>query len=133
MILFYRLWLFQFRFVRYRVFGALRQQYCANCAVYDVWGDAVNLASRMESSGERGQVNVSESTYQRIKDFFEMEHRGQVMAKNKGAVDMYFVKRILPALSQDGEGLQPNERFREMYNVRNVDGSATQNSNTGRK
>ncbi len=83
--------------------------------VYDVWGDSVNLASRMESSGEKGQVNISESTYQRIKDFFETEHRGQIMAKNKGAVNMYFVKRILPALSLDPDGLQPNDRFREMY------------------
>ncbi len=83
--------------------------------VYDVWGDSVNLASRMESSGEGGQVNISESTYQRIKDFFETEHRGQVIAKNKGMVDMYFVKRIEPELSQDEAGLRPNERFREMY------------------
>jgi adenylate cyclase len=63
-------------------------------------------------------VNISESTYQRIKDLFETEHRGQVMAKNKGTVNMHFVKRILPALSLDPEGLQPNERFREMYKVR---------------
>jgi class 3 adenylate cyclase len=83
--------------------------------VYDVWGDAVNLASRMESSGEKGKVNISESTYLRIKDFFETEARGQVMAKNKGAVHMYFVKRIKPELSADATGLQPNERFGEMY------------------
>jgi len=86
--------------------------------VYDVWGDSVNLASRMESSGEKGQVNISESTYVQINDFFETEHRGQIMAKNKGAVDMYFVKRIKPELAQDAEGLIPNDRFREMYRAR---------------
>jgi len=82
--------------------------------VYDVWGDSVNLASRMESSGKKGQVNISESTHVQISDFFETEHRGQIVAKNKGAVDMYFVKRIQPELSQDAEGLIPNERFREI-------------------
>ena len=94
--------------------------------VYDVWGNSVNLANRMESSGERGKVNISESTYMRICDFFETEYRGQIVAKNKGAVNMYFVKRIKPNLSQDTDGLIPNERFREMYHVRKTDGSATQ-------
>jgi hypothetical protein len=66
----------------------------------------------------KGQVNISESTYMRIKDFFETEHRGQIMAKNKGAVDMYFVKRIKPELSGDDAGREPNQRFREMYRAR---------------
>jgi class 3 adenylate cyclase len=85
---------------------------------YDVWGDSVNLASRMESSGEKGRVNISESTYFRINDFFETKARGQILAKNKGAVAMYFVERIKPELSADAAGRVPNDRFREMYRAR---------------
>jgi len=61
---------------------------------YDVWGDAVNLAARMESSSESGKVNVSEATYLACQDEFSFEHRGKVLAKNKGEVDMYFVERL---------------------------------------
>ncbi len=59
---------------------------------YDIWGDTVNIASRMESSGEAGEVNISGSTYQLIKDKFTCTHRGKIEAKNKGMIDMYFVK-----------------------------------------
>jgi class 3 adenylate cyclase len=59
---------------------------------YDIWGDTVNIASRMESSGETGEVNISGNTYNLVKDKFECVHRGKIEAKNKGAVDMYFVK-----------------------------------------
>ncbi|MGK0291288.1 MAG: adenylate cyclase [bacterium] len=60
---------------------------------YDVWGDTVNLASRMESSGETGKVNISSATYEQIKDFFKCEYRGKIKAKNKGDIDMYFVHK----------------------------------------
>jgi class 3 adenylate cyclase len=63
-----------------------------NKFAYDIWGDAVNLASRMESSGEAGKVNISGETYQIIKEQFRCTHRGKVKAKNKGEVDMYFVE-----------------------------------------
>ncbi|MCS6821892.1 MAG: tetratricopeptide repeat protein [Microscillaceae bacterium] len=59
---------------------------------FDIWGDTVNLASRMESSGEVGKVNISEATYRYVKDYFEVEYRGKIKAKNKGEVNMYFVK-----------------------------------------
>lgn len=58
---------------------------------YDIWGDAVNLAARMESSGEPGQINISGGTYALVQDQFNCEYRGKVPAKNKGEVDMYFV------------------------------------------
>ena len=61
---------------------------------YDIWGDAVNLASRMESSGEPGKVNISENTYEFIKEKFNMTYRGKVYAKGKGDVDMYFVEKL---------------------------------------
>jgi adenylate cyclase len=58
---------------------------------YDIWGDAVNLASRMESGGAAGRVNISGETYQHIKDQFFFTHRGRINAKNRGEIDMYFV------------------------------------------
>ncbi|MBL8012105.1 MAG: hypothetical protein JNJ64_15970 [Flavobacteriales bacterium] len=84
---------------------------------YDIWGDTVNTASRMESSGEPGEVNVSGSTYALIKDRFECVHRGQIEAKNKGAIDMYFVRRIKPEHSADKAGSRPNERFLQELGV----------------
>ncbi len=78
---------------------------------YDIWGDTVNTASRMESSGEPGEVNISGTTYALVKDRFECEHRGQVEAKNKGAIDMYFVRRIKEGWCSDPKGHLPNERF----------------------
>jgi len=61
---------------------------------YDIWGDTVNIASRMESSGEPGKVNISGSTYALVKDIFSCKHRGKIPAKNKGEIDMYFVERV---------------------------------------
>ncbi len=62
--------------------------------VYDIWGDTVNVASRMESCGEEGRINISQSTYERVKEKFKCLHRGKINAKNKGMVDMYFVEKI---------------------------------------
>jgi class 3 adenylate cyclase len=61
---------------------------------YDIWGDTVNIASRMESSGEEGKINISVSTYELVKEKFNCTHRGKIQAKNKGEIDMYFVLRI---------------------------------------
>jgi len=58
---------------------------------FDIWGDSVNVASRMESSGEAGRVNVSAYTYDLIQNDYACEYRGKVDAKGKGSVDMYFV------------------------------------------
>jgi adenylate cyclase len=58
---------------------------------YDIWGDTVNTASRMESSGEVGRVNISGTTYELVRERFLCTHRGKVKAKNKGEIDMYFV------------------------------------------
>ena len=58
---------------------------------YDIWGDSVNVASRMESMSEPGRINISENTYQIIKEVYECESRGKVEVKNKGEMAMYFV------------------------------------------
>ena len=59
---------------------------------YDIWGNAVNIASRMESSGEAGKVNISAATHSLVCDLFECEFRGKIYAKNVGDIEMYFVE-----------------------------------------
>jgi len=59
---------------------------------YDIWGDAVNVAARMEQNSVPGMINISGATYELVKNHFEFEYRGKIPAKNKGEIDMYFVK-----------------------------------------
>jgi class 3 adenylate cyclase len=59
---------------------------------YDIWGDTVNTAARMEQHGEAGKINISQFTYELINDKFECKYRGEIEAKNKGALRMYFVE-----------------------------------------
>jgi class 3 adenylate cyclase len=61
---------------------------------YDVWGETVNIASRLETSSKPGKINISGSTYSLIKDYFECEYRGKLNARGKGKIDMYFVNNI---------------------------------------
>jgi class 3 adenylate cyclase len=59
---------------------------------YDIWGNTVNVANRLESSGEVGRVNISSATYNLVKDTFNCQYRGKIQAKNMGEVEMYFVE-----------------------------------------
>ncbi len=83
---------------------------------YDIWGDTVNIANRMETTCDVGKINISGATYELVKDFFDCTYRGKVEAKNKGLIDMYFVDRIKPNYSADKEGVKPNELFRNKIN-----------------
>lgn len=62
---------------------------------YDIWGDTVNTAARMEQSGEVGRINVSGSSYELLKDKFRFDYRGKIGAKNKGEIDMYFLSQTI--------------------------------------
>jgi len=77
---------------------------------YDIWGDTVNTASRMESSGEAGKVNISDVTHNLVKDYFLCDYRGKLPVKYKGNIDMYFVKGLRPELSINLAGI-PNRKF----------------------
>lgn len=71
---------------------------------YDVWGDAVNVAAKMEQAGEPGRVNLSESTWRQVETYFEGTARGQLAVKNKRAVSMFFLDRLKPQYSADEAG-----------------------------
>ncbi len=60
--------------------------------IYDLWGDTVNTASRMESHGIVGEIQVTEATYQKLKNQFEFEERGIITVKGKGKMSTYFLK-----------------------------------------
>jgi len=78
---------------------------------YDIWGDAVNLAARLESACEPHKTNVSASVVAQASSAFEFEPRGKLDAKNKGPVDMFFLKRLKPEYSADAAGEKPNDAF----------------------
>jgi class 3 adenylate cyclase/lipopolysaccharide biosynthesis regulator YciM len=61
---------------------------------YDIWGDTVNIASRLESGGQEGKVNLSGVTYQYVKDHFKCEYRGRIPIKNRGEIEMYFAEPL---------------------------------------
>lgn len=83
---------------------------------YDIWGETVNLAARLEVHSENNSINISETTYERVKDFFVCESRGAIDTKHTGKIPMYFVERVKPELSEDDEGLLPNRLFIREYN-----------------
>jgi class 3 adenylate cyclase len=78
---------------------------------YDIWGDSVNVAAQMEQNGEPGRVNVSGSVAAEVGSLFELAPRGTVQAKHKGALEMFWLDRIRPALARDAEGRVPNAAF----------------------
>ncbi|MDX1960205.1 MAG: adenylate/guanylate cyclase domain-containing protein [Leptospiraceae bacterium] len=82
---------------------------------YDIWGDSVNTAQRMEANGEQDRINVSRNTYELSKDFFEFESRGKIFVKGKGEMEMFFVKGIHPQLSLNGAGKTPNHKFKNKF------------------
>ncbi len=88
---------------------------------YDIWGDTVNTASRMESSGVVGEINISGMTHMLVKDFFLCEYRGRMPIKYKGNTDMYFVKGFLPKLSSELDRLQPNKHFVTQFQILKYD------------
>ena len=62
---------------------------------YDIWGDTVNVAARLESKSEAGKVNISASTYALINKKFNCEFRGKIPVKNRGEIEMYFVDGLV--------------------------------------
>ena len=80
-------------------------------ANYDIWGSTVNMASRMEASGDPGKINITGNTFMLVKDFFICKYRGKMPVKNKGEIDMYFIEGFKPNFGEDLRGLRPNKEF----------------------
>jgi class 3 adenylate cyclase len=85
---------------------------------FDIWGDSVNIASRMQKASDPGKVNISEKSYDEVKEFFECSYRGKQEIKNIGKVSMYFLNRLKKKYSEDTEGHYPNMKFKKLYRER---------------
>jgi len=84
---------------------------------YDIKGDTVNTASRVEAVSENGAILFSVMTYELVKEFFDCEYFGKLPVKYKGDLQMYRVKGLKPEFSLDGEGVLPNEAFRIKFGL----------------
>jgi len=84
---------------------------------YDIKGDTVNTASRVEAVSENGMILISVMTYELVKEFFDCEYFGKLPVKYKGDLQMYRVKGLKPEFSIDGKGVLPNEAFRIKFGL----------------
>jgi adenylate cyclase len=84
---------------------------------YDIKGDTVNIATRMESSADLGHIVISANTYELIKEFFVCEYFGKMPIKYHGDIEMYVVKGLKPELSVDELGNMPNDNFRTRFGL----------------
>jgi adenylate cyclase len=81
---------------------------------FDIWGDAINVAARIQACGEPGRISVSGQVCHYVKEYFEFSERGSIELKNKGAVNLYFLNRLKPEFSSDPMGYQANSRLMEL-------------------
>nr|WP_319399714.1 adenylate/guanylate cyclase domain-containing protein [uncultured Carboxylicivirga sp.] len=84
---------------------------------YNLTGENVNFASRVGMACPTGCINISNMTYELVKEFFTLNKSGQIPAKYKGLLDMFLVAGILPELSEKGKGIIPNRKFSTKYNL----------------
>ncbi|MDX9929416.1 MAG: adenylate/guanylate cyclase domain-containing protein [Bacteroidales bacterium] len=84
---------------------------------YDIKGDTVNTASRVETVSERGKLLISVMTYELVKEFFECEYFGKLPVKYKGDLQMYQVVGLKPEFSVNGDGITPNDAFRIKFGL----------------
>jgi len=78
---------------------------------YDLKGDTVNTASRVEGVSEKGKILISVMTYELVREFFQCEYYGKLPVKYKGDLDVYQVMGLRPRFSINGDGIRPNEAF----------------------
>jgi class 3 adenylate cyclase len=84
---------------------------------YDIKGDTVNTASRIQSNADHGKIIISIMTYELVKEFFNCEYFGRIPAKYKGDMDLFEVKGLKPEFSEDENGIVPNHAFRVKFGL----------------
>jgi len=87
---------------------------------YDIWGDAVNVAARLETHSEAGRINVSDRVYHQMAPYFEFTGQGSIKVKNKAPMNMYFLDRLKENYSEDINGRIANKNFLSLSNPMNV-------------
>ena len=84
---------------------------------YDLKGDTVNIASRIESASDDNTIYISELTYELVRSYFVCEYRGKMPVKIQGEIEMYSVKGLRPELSINGKGNEMNHQFRVKFQI----------------